>query len=113
MSLDFITGGYIPNVLARVGITRLCSAAVSSWTIWTGTFLGDLEVSYILYLYTAQYRSMAIVLSKAQDLALTIYLSFTYFTCCQVEIHGPARSSDALRVKGLCTHSRCSDGGYR
>ena len=30
--------------------------------------------------------------------ALTIYPIFTYFTCCQVEIHGPTRSSDALRV---------------
>ena len=41
---------------------------------------------------------MVIVLSKVQDLALTIYPGFIYFTCCQVEIHGPARSSDALRV---------------
>ena len=61
---------------------------------------GDLEVLYILY--TARYRSMAMVLSKVQDLALTIYPSFTYFTCCQVEIHGPARSSDALRVTFAC-----------
>ena len=34
--------------------------------------------------------------------ALTIYPISIYFTCCQVEVYGPARSSDALRVTFAC-----------
>jgi len=41
-------------------------------------------------------------LAKVQDFAPTIYPIFTYFTCYQVEIHGPARSSDILRITFAC-----------
>jgi len=47
-------------------------------------------------------RSMDLCLAKVQDFALTIYPIFTYFTCYQVEIHEPARSSDFLRVTFAC-----------
>ena len=40
--------------------------------------------------------------AKVQVFVLTMYPIFTYFTGYQVEIHGPAKSSDVLRVTFAC-----------
>ena len=74
-----------------VGITRLCSAADGSWT-------GSDRIFCSISIYGSVWNCLA----KVQDFALTIYPIFTYFTCYQVEIHGPPRSSDVLGVTFAC-----------
>ena len=82
--------GAHPDV-GNVVITRLCSAANGSWT-------GSDRIFCSLSIYGLMWNCLA----NVQDFALTIYPIFTYFTCYQVEIHGPARSSDVIRVTFAC-----------
>jgi len=57
---------------------------------------------FSIYCLVSIYGPVWNCLAKVQDSALTIYPIFTYFSCYQVEIHGPARSSDVLRVTFAC-----------